>query len=560
MWKELGYDFFNENKLAIIIYILIVIFVLPLEAVYLPELYGKVFDKIKDLNSFPDIFDFTNNIRQDNFAGVLVLILGTWIVILVFGVGKYIFEADLVPRYQAHIRNTIYEKTIEAYSNEFQDIKTGDYISRIFELARNFKDVAQQGVSRYIPDSIIGLVVVAYLYYKNTKIGLACIACTILVILIQYLGYIYLTELIAEKESFFNSELSENLQDSLENLMNIYINNEKDSQLDKNKENERIHYEYIQKIMNIETIIIYSCQFLSLFTYGFSLYLLYELLKNKEVTNQNAVVILLILGKFIDYFAWTAGSIVHQFTYKIGIIKGSEDFINKIFNNTNKKKKKDIIKEGHMKINNIKYKHDPNSEEYLFNGLNWNIKGGEKVALMGQSGAGKSTLMKLMINLYPVQEGSIEIDGVNIREIDNDHLRDNVNYINQRTNLFNESVLYNMQYGNDIEEAVIAKKLKDYELDVLFNDLEDGINSNVGVHGGNLSGGMQKITMLMRGLLRPAKIVLIDEPLSGLDADTRVKAIKMIMSECENKTLVIITHDEEILPFMHNIVDIKDIQ
>ena len=165
MWKELGYDFFNENKLAIIIYILIVIFVLPLEAVYLPELYGKVFDKIKDLNSFPDIFDFTNNIRQDNFAGVLVLILGTWIVILVFGVGKYIFEADLVPRYQAHIRNTIYEKTIEAYSNEFQDIKTGDYISRIFELARNFKDVAQQGVSRYIPDSIIGLVVVAYLYY-----------------------------------------------------------------------------------------------------------------------------------------------------------------------------------------------------------------------------------------------------------------------------------------------------------------------------------------------------------------------------------------------------------
>ena len=62
---------------------------------------------------------------------------------------------------------------------------------------------------RYIPDSIIGLVVVAYLYYKNTKIGLACIVCTILVILIQYFGYIYLTELIAEKESFFNSNLSE---------------------------------------------------------------------------------------------------------------------------------------------------------------------------------------------------------------------------------------------------------------------------------------------------------------------------------------------------------------
>ena len=560
MWKELGYDFFNENKLVIIIYIFIIFFVLPLESIYLPELYGKVFNKIKDINSFPDILDIFNNIRQDNFAGVLALILGTWVILLFFGATKYYFESDLVPRYQSHIRNTIYEKTIETYSNEFKDIKTGDYISRIFELARNFKDIMQQGVSRIFPDSAIAIVIVLYLYYKNSMIGMVCIFTLFLVFMIQYVGYIRLTDLIAEKEAYFNSELSENLQDSLENLMNIYINNEKQLQVDKNKEKEKTHFEYTKRVMQIETIVIYSCQIVSLIAYGTGLYLLYDLLRTGEVTNQNAVVILLILGKFIDYFAWTSSAIVHQFTFKMGVIKGSQDFINKILNNTNKKKKKDIIKEGHMKINNIKYKHDPNSEEYLFNGLNWNIKGGEKVALMGQSGAGKSTLMKLMINLYPVQEGSIEIDGVNIREIDNDHLRDNVNYINQRTNLFNESVLYNMKYGNDTEEAVIAKKLKEYELDVLFNDLEDGINSNVGVHGGNLSGGMQKITMLMRGLLRPAKIVLIDEPLSGLDADTRVKAIKMIMSECENKTLVIITHDEEILPFMHNIVDIKDIQ
>ena len=244
----------------------------------------------------------------------------------------------------------------------------------------------------------------------------------------------------------------------------------------------------------------------------------------------------------------------------MGIIEASKELMTKIFNNDSKNKKKDVIKEGHMKISNLAFKHDPNNDDYLFNGLNWNIKGGDKVALMGQSGAGKSTLMKLMINLHPIESGSIEIDGTNIKDIDSDYLRANVNYINQRTNLFNESVLYNMQYGNDVDEKIIAQKLKDYELDVLFSELEDGIHSNVGVHGGNLSGGMQKVTMMMRGLLRPSKIVLIDEPLSGLDADTRVKVIKMIMNECENKTLVIITHDEEILPFMSNIVDIKDIQ
>jgi ABC-type multidrug transport system fused ATPase/permease subunit len=560
MWKELGYDFFKENTLAIVMYIFIIVFVLPLESIYLPELYGKIFNKIKDLNTFPDIFDVFNNIKQDNFAGVLTLVFGTWILLVLFGATKYYIESDLVPRYQVYIRNTIYEKTIETYSNEFQDIKTGDYIARIFELARNFKDIMQQGLSRILPNITIIIIVVLYLYYKNPKIGGICITALLLVIMIQYVGYINLTNLIADKETYFNSELSENLQDSLENLMNIYINNEKQSQIEKNQEKENTHFNYLKRVMQMETIVIYSCQIISFMAYGIGLYLLYDSLRIKELSNQNAVVVLLILGQLIDYFMETSTLIVHQVTYKMGVILGSEDFTSKIFNNDSKNKKTDVIKEGHMKISNLAFKHDPSNEDYLFNGLNWNIKGGEKVALMGQSGAGKSTLMKLMINLHPIERGSIEIDGTNIRDIDNDYLRANVNYINQRTNLFNESVLYNMQYGNDVDEKIIAQKLKDYELDVLFSELEDGIHSNVGVHGGNLSGGMQKVTMMMRGLLRPSKIVLIDEPLSGLDADTRVKVIKMIMNECENKTLVIITHDEEILPFMSNIVDIKDIQ
>ena len=302
MWKELGYDFFNNNLLAIVIYVFIIFFILPLESIYLPELYGKIFDKIKDLNTFPDIFDVFNNIKQDNFAGVLALILGTWVILLVFGATKYLFESDLVPRYQSHIRKTIYEKTIEAHSNEFKDIKTGDYISRIFELARNFKDIMQQGLSRIFPDSAISIVIVIYLYYKNPKIGGICIIALLLVILIQYVGYIHLTSLIADKEAYFNSELSENLQDSLENLMNIYINNEKQLQVEKNKEKENIHFEYLKRVMQVEAIVIYSCQITTFITYGIGLYLLYDLLRTKEITNQNAVVILLILGKFIDYF------------------------------------------------------------------------------------------------------------------------------------------------------------------------------------------------------------------------------------------------------------------
>ena len=76
------------------------------------------------------------------------------------------------------------------------------------------------------------------------------------------------------------------------------------------------------------------------------------------------------------------------------------------------------------------------------------------------------------------------------------------------------------------------------------------------MHGGNLSLGMQKVTMLLRGLYKPAKIVVLDEPLAGLDAKTRAKVLDCIMDMCADKTLIVITHDQEILPLMDRVVNL----
>ena len=184
----------------------------------------------------------------------------------------------------------------------------------------------------------------------------------------------------------------------------------------------------------------------------------------------------------------------------------------------------------------------------MFDGLNLDISGGKKIGLVGRSGSGKSTLMKMLIGLYKPEEGEIKIDGVNIQDMDFQYLRDNVNYINQKTNLFDETVLYNMLYGNDhVSEEELLRKLEQYKLMDVFSDLPDGVYANAGIHGGNLSGGMQKITLLMRGILKPGKITILDEPLAGLDSGTRMKVMDMILAETKGKTLIVITHDKEIL-------------
>ena len=91
----------------------------------------------------------------------------------------------------------------------------------------------------------------------------------------------------------------------------------------------------------------------------------------------------------------------------------------------------------------------------------------------------------------------------------------------------------------------------------MFSDLPDGVHANAGTHGGNLSGGMQRITLLMRGILKPGKIMILDEPLTGLDGDTRMKVMDMIIAETKDKTLIVITHDKEILPSMDRVIDIN---
>ena len=116
-----------------------------------------------------------------------------------------------------------------------------------------------------------------------------------------------------------------------------------------------------------------------------------------------------------------------------------------------------------------------------------------------------------------------------------------------------------MKYGNNKSEKEIKDKLKQYGLLEVFSDLPDGVEANAGLNGGNLSGGMQKVTILMRGILKPGRIIILDEPLAGLDKNTISKVINMIMKETKGKTVLVITHDNAILPYMDNVVNINEL-
>lgn len=231
-----------------------------------------------------------------------------------------------------------------------------------------------------------------------------------------------------------------------------------------------------------------------------------------------------------------------------------EDFFNI---KDNKQDSQKIKITGDIIFRNIYFKY-PKSQSYILNNLSFKISSGHRLGIIGRSGSGKTTIMKLLIKLYSVDSGTILIDGKDIDSFNIDHLRKSINYVNQKTTLYNDTILYNIQYGNNETREKILKIIEKYQITV-FDSLNSGIDTNVGLLGSNISLGMQKMIILLRGILREGNIIIFDEPLTSLDPDTRKKVLKMIKEECSQKTVLVITHDMEIVPYMDKIINITEI-
>ena len=551
--------FLEKYKYTLLVYVLIIIIFFPMEAVLLPKLYGNLFDTIKNTIPNVSIFNIFDNIKLQNFQGSVVGIIIAWGLILISLGVKHHLETTLMPEFMSHIRRILYDKTINAFKENYSDVKTGEYLSRMLELMRSAKDLFHYILNMFFPYLVATFVVVLYMFTENVKIGQILLLSFVIVTMLNYFGGNYLIRIVAEREIYMNEDVNQNIQNTVDNLMNIYINNETKAEVNKNLEKEKKATVLMNNIMFWENVTITTSHFIILIAYAISLYYVYELLMKKKIKSGAAIVIILLLGEYMSYGMDLTSGFIHSMIYKLGIIESAKHAVEELLVDNKDRTKKNVIKRGNIEFKDIVFRYKKDSDEVLFDELNLKIEGGSRMGIMGRSGSGKTTLMKMLVGLYKPEEGKILIDGVDTNTMDLEYLRTEVNYLNQKTQLFEESILYNMKYGNNKSEKEIKDKLKQYGLLEVFSDLPDGVEANAGLNGGNLSGGMQKVTILMRGILKPGRIIILDEPLAGLDKNTISKVINMIMKETKGKTVLVITHDNAILPYMDNVVNINEL-
>ena len=195
---------------------------------------------------------------------------------------------------------------------------------------------------------------------------------------------------------------------------------------------------------------------------------------------------------------------------------------------------------GSLKFSNVNFKY---GNETIFDDLNLEIKGKKTVAIVGSTGSGKSTLAYLLPRLYEIESGSIEIDGVNIKNLRLSDLRSNVSLAFEESFLFSNTARENISLGLDdasqeeIEDAALIARAHEF-----ISQLPESYETKVGERGYGLSGGQRQRVALARAILRKPRVLILDDALSAVDASTEEEIRNELNQVMSNMTTLIITN------------------
>ncbi len=540
------FNFLKKHWKMLTIYIIVTITAYPLESVVLPMFYSSFFDKIK------------NDQRNETFIKYFLIL--TTILIITYSSAslQHYYEAQLLPEINAYYINFIYSNIIKKYKNEYSDLDMGSILGKMTSIPTIIREITSDITAWILPRILSIIIINIYFFYVHWKLGLISLILIIIFIIVNINTLdkcVYYATERQKTQDLKNSEIN----DKLNNLYSIYSAGDIEHEIEsyqsntlklKNKHKNALQCINHNKIINIIFLI-------SLFIIT-NAYITF-LYKSKEISLQILIALFITVIYYIPCF-YNISESIPDITHYLGVLNNYNSFLSdleKVEKEDNNDNRPDIqISKGTIKLNKLYF--DYNGTRPLFKDIDLNINGGDHVAFVGESGNGKSTLIKLIMGYYHVDDGMILIDNQDINKINIESLRKEISFVNQNSKLFNSSIYDNISYGNGLTHDEIDNMIQKMGVGRVFMGLRDGLNSNAGVNGDQLSGGQKQMVHILRAMAKKNKIVIMDEPTAAIDVNNREYVIKAIKEMSKGKTLLLITHDQALLKACNRVVRISN--
>ncbi|ELZ74989.1 ABC-type transport system ATP-binding/permease protein [Haloferax larsenii JCM 13917] len=215
------------------------------------------------------------------------------------------------------------------------------------------------------------------------------------------------------------------------------------------------------------------------------------------------------------------------------------------------------VTDGRVEYDDVTFGYD--DDETIVEDISFEVGGGETLALVGPTGAGKSTILKLLMRMYDTDEGTVSIDGQDVRDVTLSSLRQRIAYVSQETFLFYGTVRENIAYGTfDADEEDIVAAAKAAEAHEFISNLPEGYDTKVGERGVKLSGGQRQRVSIARAILKDPDILVLDEATSDVDTETEMLIQRSLDTLTEDRTTFSIAHRLSTIKDADTIVVLED--
>lgn len=521
------WDFLKRNKTSIVVYFILSLSI-PLTNIALPHFYGKIISQLTKEKNIP------SELKKQFFVIFVI-----WFVIqLLWSILNYI-DSYFIPALQNHVRKYLIAKILDSYKQNYKEQEIGNLLSKIIQLPNVLKNLMNQTRNYILPMLIAVITSSAYYFYLHPKLGTAVTSSLIVFfVILKMMSSSCLQHSMSMNLEYSN--LHENISNVFENLINVYVSAQSDKELEKIDQLQEKYSQLYRKTIQCSSNHKFFFNMSYLLVFAAANGTAFYLFAKKEINLDSVVSTLIVSLYMITEITHLTGEI-DSMLYNISTIQQIQESIDRLESYNSNGDDKSLVGST-ISFNNVK--------NFVINNLNLTILKNKKVALVGKIGSGKTTLVNILMRLTPFQ-GSVTIDGKDVRSFDVDHLRNSIIYVPQHPKLFNTTIYENVAYGNDATEEEVQDMLDDIGLP-FENDFQ------VGKNGQNLSGGQRQIIYLLRCFFKKANIAILDEPTSSLDFDTKNIVIDLLEKLLKDKTTIMITHDQSLLRLCDRMIEIQN--
>lgn len=544
------YEFLRNHKSLVVLYIAFLC-IMPIKDIGIPHLFGTLVKSIEE--------------RKSMIPPLIMLFISSLFVQMGYSIIDYL-EVELSPRFQEFVRQKIIRHLMEINNTDYQEVESGKVIARLVRLPMGIYSFFNQWKYVFIPYTLLSITAILYFLWNNTILGV------LLFFLIVFAWtMIYVSVSSCQKYSYQSEDAAvtmyEDVDDVLKNLNSVLNSNQTETELNNIRSHEASFRDNVKNTLVCSMKIRYSIVPINTAYFMFFMYFCYKQVQQKKMKASAFVALIIIVFKIFNVI-WDVSGIMNEVVSRWGVIKQSMEVFNKkgnIFKEIDTTTKSHgIVPTTGFYFENITFSYvfpvDDSIKTILPN-LTLHIRPSETVVIVGGIGSGKSTILKLMLKQVTPESGRIYFQGVPYELIKPEDLRSGIGYIQQNPILFNRSIYDNIVYGLDaktISKEQVWNLIEQLELKPMFTKFPQELDTKVGKYGSHLSGGQRQIILLLRIILQNPPILLMDEPTASIDEKTKETVYNLISKLMQNRTVVMVTHDDFLLRFADRSITLQD--